>query len=122
MTRIVEFRTSATDKTPILVAVDAVEDEITPVSRGDDGIKRVSKESRIPRQVDQTFDSVADLVVRGCRPLSQAFQELSQECPAKSAAVEFGISFSAEGSIYLVKSSGAATLKVTVTWDFSANP
>ncbi len=94
----------------ILVAVEVPEAAVGQVANlGELPIERV----------EQTFDTVRDLVVRGCRPLTQAFQTLQQESQASRAEVEFGVNFTAKGNIYVVESSGNASFKVKVTWNLS---
>jgi hypothetical protein len=91
----------------ILVAVDVPEVAVGRVSApGDPPIKKL----------DQSFNVVSALIVRGCRPLTKAFGQLHQETQATEAEVEFGISFTAKGNVYLMESSGGATLKVKVSW------
>ncbi len=95
----------------ILVAVDVPEAAVGRVSApGDPPIKKL----------DQSFNVVSSLIVRGCRPLTKAFGQLHQETQATSAEVEFGVSFTAKGNVYLVESSGQATLKVKVTWNMAS--
>ncbi len=91
----------------ILVAVDAPEE----------AVRRVATPGEPPiKKLEQNFDVVKALIVRGCRPLTKAFEQLHQETQATSAEVEFGISFTAKGNVYLMESSGGATLKVKVSW------
>lgn len=94
----------------ILVAVDVPESAVAPVS--------LNAELPIER-VERTFDSVKDLIVRGCRPLTQAFRQLHEETQAVNAEVEFGINFTAKGNIYLVESTGQASLKIKVSWNLA---
>ncbi|HBL58284.1 MAG TPA: hypothetical protein DDZ80_07090 [Cyanobacteria bacterium UBA8803] len=94
----------------ILVAVEVPEEAVGQVaSMGELPIERVSK----------SFDRVRDLVIRGFRPLTQAFKRLQLETQATSAQVELGVNFSASGDIYVVEASGEASLKITVTWDLT---
>lgn len=108
--KIIELDTE-TDGT-ILVAVDVPDSVVGPVSpQGEPPIEKV----------DRSFDAVKDLILRGCRPLTDAFQTLRRETQATEAEVEFGINFTAKGSVYVVESSGQASLKVKVTWDLKPN-
>jgi hypothetical protein len=92
----------------ICLAVDVSENPVNRVGRTEgDAIERV----------DKNFDIVKDLIVRGCYPLTEAFQQLSRDTQATNAEVEFGISFTTKGSVYVVESSGSATLKIKVTWN-----
>lgn len=93
----------------ILVAVDVPEVTVGHVSRLD---------GELPiEKVDRTFDAVKDLIIRGCRPLTDAFQTLRQETQVMSAEVEFGVNFTVKGSVYVVESTGQASLKVKVSWN-----
>ncbi len=94
----------------ILVAVDVPETAVGQVSSpGDPPIKKL----------DQNFDVVKALIVRGCRPLTKAFHQLHQETQATNAEVEFGVNFTAKGNAYLVEASGGVSLKVKVTWNMA---
>ena len=95
----------------ILVAVDVPEA----------AVGRVSTPGETPiKKLEQSFNIVQALIVRGCRPLTKAFQQLHQETQATNAEVEFGINFTAKGNVYVVESSGQATLKVKVTWNLAS--
>jgi Trypsin-co-occurring domain 1 len=94
----------------ILVAV-----EVPEVSVG-----RVAAPSDIAiEKVDRNFDTVRDLIIRGCRPITQAFRALQKESQPAFAEVEFGINFTAKGSVYVVESTGQASLKVKITWNLA---
>ena len=96
----------------ILVAVDVPEEAVIDVDQfGDLAIEKV----------DQSFETVKDLIVRGCRPLTEAFQTLYQEGKATMAEVEFGVNFTGKGNIYLMEASGGASLKVKVTWNLATD-
>jgi hypothetical protein len=97
----------------ILVAVDAPEE----------AVRRVAAPGEPPiKKLEQNFDVVKALIVRGCRPLTKAFEQLHQETQATSAEVEFGITFTAKGNVYLMESTGGATLKVKVSWNMASKP
>ncbi len=96
----------------LLVAVDAPQAAVRHVAR--DGDWPIQK-------IDKTFDAVKEVVLRGCRPLTEAFSVLNQDFAAESAELEFGISFTAKGSVYLVESSGEAALKIKVNWNFRSH-
>jgi Trypsin-co-occurring domain 1 len=96
----------------ILVAVEIPENAVGSVSRSD-GDLPIEK-------VDRHFDAVRDLIIRGCYPLKEAFNVLRRDTQATDAEIEFGINFTAKGSVYVVESSGSASLKVKVTWKLDA--
>jgi len=92
----------------ILVAVDVPESAVSPVAKPGE---------ILIEKVDQSFEAVKDLIIDSSRPLMQAFHILHKEGNAESAEVEFGINFTLKGNVYLVETSGAASLKVKVTWN-----
>ncbi|HIK33638.1 MAG TPA: hypothetical protein IGS17_18725, partial [Oscillatoriales cyanobacterium M59_W2019_021] len=100
----------AEEGSTILVAVDipeaAVDWVVTP---GDPPIQKL----------DRRFEDVKEAIVRGCRPLSQAFEQLRHETQATDAAAEFGINFTSKGNIYLAESPDIACIKVRVSWNFA---
>ena len=99
------------DGSTILVAV-----ELPEASVG-----RVSPTGELPiEKVEANFDAVKDLIVRGCRPITKAFRTLQQESQPVSAEVEFGVNFTARGSVYVVESTGQASLKVKITWKLAS--
>ncbi|MGH8001575.1 MAG: CU044_2847 family protein [Brasilonema sp.] len=92
----------AGDSSTILVAIDVP----------DASVGRVSTTGELPiDKVDRSFDAVKDLIVRGCRPITQAFKTLQNESQPVRAEVEFGVNFTAKGSVYIVESTGQASLK-----------
>ncbi|MEH1808617.1 CU044_2847 family protein [Nostoc sp.] len=91
----------------ILVAVELPEASVV----------RVSPTGELPiEKVEANFDAVKELIVRGCRPITKAFRTLQQESQPVSGEVEFGVNFTAKGSVYVVESTGQASLKVKITW------
>jgi Trypsin-co-occurring domain 1 len=94
----------------ILVAVDIPEEAVDwVVTPGEPPMKKLNR----------NFEEVKDAIVRGCRPLSQAFEQLRHEMHATDAEVEFGINFTSKGNIYLAESPDIASIKVKVTWNLS---
>ncbi|BAZ10915.1 hypothetical protein NIES4071_27390 [Calothrix sp. NIES-4071] len=100
----------AGDGSTILVAVEVPETSVGRVSApGDAPIEKV----------DKSFSAVKDLIIHGCRPITQAFRALQRESQPVSAEVEFGINFTVKGSVYVVESTGQASLKVKITWNLA---
>lgn len=95
-------------KGTILVAVDVPEQTISPLAKTGDIV--IDK-------VDEKFDDIKYAIINGCRPLTEAFEALYREGKAKNAEVEFGLSFTGKGNIYVVETSAQASLKVKITWD-----
>ncbi|MCZ2121418.1 MAG: hypothetical protein LC108_04040 [Anaerolineales bacterium] len=89
-------------------------------------VENLSKISSSVTQVNQSLEQVSITIVDMSRVMIGAFENLDDSktkssakaiTPAK-ATLEFGICFSAEGDIYVVKASGEASLKVSVEWEF----
>lgn len=100
----------AGDGKTILVAVEVPEISVGRVSAPGDVVIE---------KVDSSFSAVKDLIIRGCRPITQAFQVLQKESQPATAEVEFGVNFTAKGSVYVVESTGQASLKVKITWSLA---
>lgn len=86
-----------------LVEVEIASDITEPISGGS------------ARRVDATFDEIAPLLVKTCRPIAAAWTEISQIAKIDSAEIELGLSFEAEGNLYIAKSKAGANLKVKLT-------
>ncbi len=96
----------------ILVEVEHAEGE---------GVKSLVSNEDVIEKFDQTFDAlIQNEIVQNCKVLVGAFQELATlPLKPKTAHVEFGLQFTAEGNIYVVKSSAQASYTVSFDWDFS---
>ncbi|MFN6518145.1 MAG: CU044_2847 family protein [Nostoc sp. CreGUA01] len=84
----------------ILVEVEVPSDRVQPISGG------------FAEKVDATFDKIRPLLVKTCRPIVAAWKELNQDTNIEQAEVEIGLSFEAEGNLYVTKSKAGANLKV----------
>ncbi len=84
----------------IFIEVDASEDEVQQVS------------SKAAEKVSETLDKVKPILVKACRPVMAAWQEINQEMHIEQAEVELGLSFEAEGNIYVTKARGGANLNI----------
>lgn len=70
----------------------------------------------------KALDAATDLsssIQSFCARAVSGFSEMAVERRPTKAIVEFGLSISVEGNVYVVKGSGQATVKVTAEWDFS---
>jgi hypothetical protein len=54
-----------------------------------------------------------------CGRIVSSLNLLSKESRPKKATIIFGLSISAEGSVYVVKSTGEASISITAEWEFS---
>jgi hypothetical protein len=84
----------------ILVEVEVLGEQVQEISGG------------FADRVEETFDQVHSLLVKSCRPIARAWKELNQEMTVESAEVELGLSFTAEGNLYITKSTFNANLKI----------
>ena len=68
--------------------------------------------------LDKTYDElVQNEIVENCRVLTLAFEKLREQsiAPDKATAA-FGLQFTGEGNIYLVKASAQASITITLEW------
>lgn len=86
-----------------LVEVEAKSNEVQAIA------------GNVARKVDESLDRVKPLLIRACRPVIAAWNELNQEMSIEQAEVELGLSFEAEGNVYIVKGTAAANLVVKLT-------
>lgn len=86
-----------------LVEVDIQGEQIQQISGG------------IAEKVCSTFDSIRPLLVKTCRPIASAWEELNKEMNIEQAEVEIGVSFEGEGNLYVTKSKAGANLTITLT-------
>lgn len=70
--------------------------------------------------IDTTMDMVSQRLRKILAPIANSFHSLydSMDVPieVESAEVELGLSFSAEGNIFVAKSKAEGTMKVTVSF------
>jgi hypothetical protein len=83
-----------------LVEVEMPSDISEPISGGS------------ARRVDSTLENLAPLLIKTCQPIVSAWKEIKRSINIDSAEIELGLSFEAEGNLYIAKSKGGANLKV----------
>ena len=67
-------------------------------------------------KVRTTFDKIQPILVKTCRPVTAAWQEISQEVNIEQAEVELGLSFEGEGNLYVTRSKAGANLTVKLVF------
>ncbi|MCI5163268.1 MAG: hypothetical protein D3917_14865 [Candidatus Electrothrix sp. AX5] len=87
----------------LLVEVEVPQNQVNQISGG------------IPEQVSKAIDTVRPVLLKACRPVVAVWNELNQEMSIDNAEVELQLGFSAEGSVFLAKSSGSANLKIKLS-------
>jgi len=65
--------------------------------------------------MEKQFDKILEKI----KPFSEAIINNFQQLKPKpdTASAEFGLSVTAEGSIFVVKASGEASVKITLNWN-----
>lgn len=91
------------------------------VEAADEDLRLVSTGNSVLTAADKAYaELVQNEIVENCRVLVGAFETLKDQPLAPSKAnVEFGLQFTGEGNIYLVKVSAQASIKVTLEWQLS---
>ncbi len=87
----------------VLVEVDVPHNQVDQISGG------------APEQVNKAIDTVRPILIKACRPIVEVWKELNRDMSISGAEVELQLGFSAEGSVYIAKTSGSANLKVTLS-------
>jgi len=63
------------------------------------------------------FEKVSDTIKAYCTGLVKTFKGLEPEHSPNRISAEFGLKFSGEGNVYIVKSTAVCSLKVRVEWE-----
>jgi hypothetical protein len=66
----------------------------------------------LAEKVASGFDKVSDLIARVCNPVFATCMEMSKTTKVDQAEIELGLSFEAEGNVYITKVKGRANLTV----------
>ena len=83
-----------------LVEVEAPADEPQLISGG------------IADKVDATFDKIKPFLLSSCRPITEAWREVSREVKIEQAEIELGLSFEGEGNLFVTRSKAAANIGI----------
>lgn len=62
--------------------------------------------------MDASLDKITPILIRTCRPIIAAWEQLNQELDIDQAEVELALSFASEGNIYLAKATTGANLTI----------
>ena len=87
----------------ILVEVEAQEGEVQQVAGG------------FPERVETNFDKIKPILLKTCQPVVDALKEMRNEVELEKVEVEVGLSFEAEGNIYVAKATLGANVLVRMT-------
>jgi hypothetical protein len=83
---------------------------LVEVDAADASPKEVSGE--MAQKVGRSIDSLMPFLLKICKPLRSTWNELNKEMQIDEAEVELGVSFEAEGNLYVVKAKGNANLVI----------
>jgi|GEM_PF-1827788 len=97
--RLLQFHTEEGD---VLIAVPAPAGSVQPTGRMEDSIEAVGK------TLDQALCVVAGV--------SKSFREVFEKTGADAAELELGLQCTAKGSVYVVETTGNASLKVKLSF------
>jgi hypothetical protein len=86
-----------------LVEVDVPADQARQISGG------------FADKVNSTFDKIQPLLVKICRQVTDSWQEINKDMNIEQAEIQLGLSFEAEGNLYITKAKGNANLTIKLT-------
>jgi hypothetical protein len=90
----------------VIIEVETSENEIVPVGK---------KGERVIEEAKEAFETVENAIISTGSKLSHALRNLAQKEPSlESASLEFGLQFTGEGNIYLVKTAVQGSIKVSI--------
>jgi hypothetical protein len=72
--------------------------------------------------VEESVDQIKPILKTVCRPISEAWKEISQDMTIESAEVQLGLSFEGEGNLFISKAKAGANLTVKLTMKPKADP
>lgn len=83
-----------------LIEVEALSNQVQEISGG------------FADKVSANFDKIRPILIKTCRPLIDAWNELNKEMSIQQAEIEVGLSFEGEGNLYITKSKAGANLTI----------
>jgi hypothetical protein len=83
---------------PILFEARRVPGEVSPVGRTEDVVEKISS----------SMGAVLGLV----GDIARGFEQAVRDTPVESAELEFGLQFSAKGTIYVVETQGQGSIRI----------
>lgn len=69
-------------------------------------------------RVDKTVGIIKPVLIKLCRPVSEALQEINSKMPVQEseAEVEINLGFTTEGNVYVTKLQSSSSLKIKLTF------
>lgn len=66
-------------------------------------------------KVDATFSKITPILLKVCHPVASAVKDIRSEIDLEQVEVELGLSFEAEGNIYITKANLGANVIIRMT-------
>jgi hypothetical protein len=101
---------------PINVQVDSGEKE-SPSTSGDENGMLVQPSGLGTSLVKDSQMEITEVIATLAKEFDQKLQSLIESSKVKEVSLEFGLSITAETSIWLIKSSGEGSIKATLKWE-----
>lgn len=90
------------------------DDTLIEVEAAPNEVRQIS--SKAAKKVAENLTVVKPLLLRVCGPIVDAWSELSERTEIESAEVEIGLSFEAEGNVYITSAKAGANLTVKLSF------
>ena len=84
------------------------------ISEGE-SLKRVSQSESLAKAVEAGVQ-LTDTITAYCTTWIKTFMGLDRGQKPETITAEFGLKLSGEGNVYVVKTAGEASLKITTQW------
>lgn len=84
-----------------------------------DRVRQVSGSAA--ERVSSSLDDIRPLVLKVCDPLRSLWAELSRDMRPESMELELGLSFEAEGNVFVAKVSSTANITLTIIFSPNAS-
>lgn len=98
----------------LTIYVETTESAVPP---GQSRIAAAGAEDAAARAIE-TGAKLTESVAGLCRRVVDGLKNLPAEGRPRSAELEFGLSISLEGNVYVVKGSGEGTIAIRAQWEF----
>jgi len=102
---------------PVKVGDIEIEVEAVPVARTEATAGRAAKAAG---NVMEAFGRAQDAIIEVARSTAQMIERAGTAAPPDRVEVEFGLKFSASGTVIMAGVAGEASLKVTLGYDIAA--
>ena len=89
----------------ILVEVDPLPGEMVEV-----GLEETIE------KVTRSFTNLSQTIVNACKSFVNIINQVEEEARPDEMQIEFGIKLGAEGSVFVVKTSGEANFSISLSW------